>query len=91
MAGLPCLRRIAERVAKQLKDINPQVFEEVVCCPPDVYFNVLRMNDLLSRSITNARYVSPEVATQSRGGFGGVSSFGGGGGFSGGGHGGGVR
>ena len=82
---------IAERVAKQLKDINPQVFEEVVCCPPDVYFNVLRMNDLLSRSITNARYVSPEVATQSRGGFGGVSSFGGGGGFSGGGHGGGVR
>ncbi len=79
---------IAETVAKQLKDINPQLLEQ-----EDGGFDyatlylILRLNDSLSRSITNA---SMDAEARS-GGFGGGTSFGGGGGFSGGGAGGGSR
>ena len=79
---------IAETVAKQLKDINPQLLEQ-----EDGGFDyatlylILRLNDSLSRSITNAS-MDAEART---GGFGGGTSFGGGGGFSGGGVGGGSR
>ena len=79
---------IAETVAKQLKDINPQLLEQ-----EDGGFDyatlylILRLNDSLSRSITNAS-MDAEART---GGFGGGTSFGGGGGFSGGGAGGGSR
>lgn len=79
---------IAETVAKQLRDINPQLIEE----GQDGFdyatlYLILRMNDSLSRSITNASIDSEARA----GGFGGGTSFGGGGGFSGGGAGGGSR
>lgn len=85
---------IADQVAKELKDINPQAFEEVVVYGYPMMNDVIRMSDTLSRSITNARIQqasSGGTAASSWGGFGGHSSFGGGGGFYGGGHGGGVR
>ena len=84
---------IADKVAKELKDINPQAFEEVVVYDYPMMNDVIRMTNNMARSITNARYVQPATGTASSswGGFGGHSSFGGGGGFYGGGHGGGVR
>lgn len=85
---------IADRVAKELKDINPEYFEQVMPYDYTTFSSVLRMTDSLSRSITNARYVAPVssgTSFSSSSGFGGRSSFGGGGGFSGGGRGGGVR
>ncbi len=78
---------IAKKVAKELRDINPQAFDEVMVNDYPTVIRVIDMSDGLSRSITNAR----TVAQQSSAGYGGHSSFGGGGGFSGGGHGGGVR
>lgn len=83
---------IADRVAKELKDIDPQVFEQVVPYDYTTYVDVIRMTNSLARSITNARYVPPAPSpVSSKNGMGGFSSFGGGGGFSGGGFGGGVR
>ena len=86
---------IADKVAKELKDIDPKVFEQVMAYDYTMFNDVVRMTNNLSRSLTNARY-APQTSTFSGprggfGGFGGGTSFGGGGGFSGGGHGGGVR
>ena len=86
---------IADKVAKELKDIDPRVFEQVMAYDYTMFSDVVRMTNSLGRSITNARY-APQASTFSGprggfGGFGGGTSFGGGGGFSGGGHGGGVR
>lgn len=79
---------IAETVAKQLRDINPQLIEEgQEGFDYATLYLILRLNDSLSRSITNA-----SIDSEARsGGFGGGTSFGGGGGFSGGGAGGGSR
>lgn len=86
---------IADQVAKELKDINPQVFDEVVMYDYGTFNDVLRMTNNLANSITNARIAPSQVGnfpgSGSIGGFGGGASFGGGGGFSGGGHGGGIR
>ncbi|MDO5443564.1 MAG: DUF2207 domain-containing protein [Bacteroidia bacterium] len=86
---------IADQVAKELKDINPQVFDEVVMYDYGTFNDVIRMSNNLANSITNARNVPSQAAnfpgSGSIGGFGGGASFGGGGGFSGGGHGGGIR
>ena len=87
---------IADKVAAELKDIDPKAFEQVMPYDYTTYYDVVRMSDTLARAITNARYVQPAQMTSkgfggSFGGFGGGASFGGGGGFSGGGHGGGVR
>jgi hypothetical protein len=86
---------IADKVAKELKDIDPRVFEQVTAYDYTMFNDVVRMTNSLGRSITNARF-APQTSTFSGprggfGGFGGGTSFGGGGGFSGGGHGGGVR
>ncbi len=84
---------IADKVAKELKDIDPKVFEQVMVYDYTMFNDVVRMTNNLGRSITNARY-APQSYSGPRGGFGGFgggTSFGGGGGFSGGGHGGGVR
>ena len=79
---------IAETVARQLRDINPQLLEqEDGGFDYSTLYLILRLNDSLSRSITNAS-MDAEART---GGFGGGTSFGGGGGFSGGGAGGGCR
>lgn len=77
---------VAEKVAKELKDISPQRFDEVMPYDYRTMHQVLFLSNTLSRSITNARN-----SNGSAGGFGGRSSFGGGGGFSGGGFGGGSR
>ncbi len=86
---------IADQVAKELKDINPQAFDEVVMYDYTTFNDVIRMTNSLANNITNARYVPSSASSfpsaGSFSGFGGGASFGGGGGFSGGGHGGGVR
>ena len=85
---------IADKVAKELKDIDPRVFEQVMAYDYTMFNDVVRMTNSLARSLTNARYAPQAYSGPSRGGFGGFgggTSFGGGGGFSGGGHGGGVR
>lgn len=78
---------IAEKVAQELKEINPKAFEETFPGDPDITFQTIRMTRLMANSITNAHASSG----MSSGGFGGRTSFGGGGGFSGGGFGGGCR
>lgn len=83
---------IASKVAKQLHDIDPQIFEETMDYDFDTLTNVILVSTMLSHSITNT---AASAATGSwsggGGGFGGGTSFGGGGGFSGGGFGGGSR
>ena len=84
---------IADKVAKELKDIDPKIYEQVVVYDYTTLSNVIYMTNALSRAITNANYVAPVrsyggfsgTSSGSWGGFGGHSSFGGGGGFSGGG------
>jgi len=80
---------IADKVARQLKDINPKQFEEVIGYEPLVMHRVLLMSNSMGSSITNAAYSVQTGGSIS--GHGGFSSFGGGGGFSGGGFGGGAR
>jgi uncharacterized membrane protein YgcG len=85
---------IADKVAKQLKDIDPVLFEQTIGYDYTTFSGALNSMSRLSNAITSANrsYVSSTYSSGgSRGGFGGHSSFGGGGGFSGGGHGGGGR
>ena len=85
---------IANRVAKQLKDIDPVLFEQTVVYDYTTLDTVLTMTNSMARAITNASYIRPSTSHSSSGswgGFGGGTSFGGGGGFSGGGFGGGAR
>ena len=84
---------IADKVAKELKDIDPVMFEQACSMQYNDMSNVLYM----TRSFANvvSQYATPPVSSYSGGGSlggfsrsggGGHSSFGGGGGFSGGGH-----
>ena len=84
---------IADKVAKELKDINPQAFEQMMVYDYTTMNDVVRMTRNMANSITNARVqnLSGGSYSPSRGGFGGFTSIGGGGGFSGGGFGGGSR
>lgn len=85
---------IADKVASELKDINPTMFEETTVYDYNTMRNVIYMSDRLAGSITSAKSqydAAHAPSTSSSGGFGGHTSFGGGGGFSGGGHGGGCR
>lgn len=95
---------MAEKVAKELKDINTELAEQVLVTGLDTtsMYDLIRMTNALSRSITHTpaqSFTSPystgsfggSFGSGSRGGFGGHSSFGGGGGFHGGGFGGGSR
>jgi len=81
---------IAETVAKQLKDINTEVFEQEIGFDLPTIDYILLMSHNMSSSMSRAQEAARE-ASSSRGGFGGGASFGGGGGFSGGGFGGGSR
>ena len=84
---------IADKVAKELKDINPVVFEQAYSM---AYTDMSRVLNLTrSYSDVVSRYATPVSSYSSSGGSlggfsrsggGGHSSFGGGGGFSGGGH-----
>ena len=83
-------------MAKQLKDIDPVLFERTIGYDYTTFSGALNSLNSLSRAITSANrsYVASTYSGSSGGswgGFGGGSSFGGGGGFSGGGHGGGGR
>ena len=84
---------IADKVAKELQEINPTLYEQLMpmgsasVTPIDTY----NLSNMLSRNIENARAAQQaalERSARSAGGFGGHTSIGGGGGFSGGGHGG---
>lgn len=79
---------IADKVAKQLKDINPQLLEQELGYDYPTIYTVINLNNSLSRSITRTQIGQDSGRS---GGFGGGTSFGGGGGFSGGGCGGGSR
>jgi len=80
---------IADKVAKELRDIDPKAFETYVGYPYATYNTVINMSDRVGRSMVAA--ASSLQTSSSVGGHGGFSSFGGGGGFSGGGFGGGGR
>ena len=83
---------IADKVAKELKDINPQAFEQMMVYDYTTMNDVVRLTRNMGNSITNARTQNLSGSfSPSRGGFGGFTSIGGGGGFHGGGFGGGSR
>lgn len=81
---------VADKVAKELKDIDPKAFDENMMYDYYTMNQIIHATNGLSSSITNARqsYASRQGAA---GGHGGAASFGGGAGFSGGGFGGGAR
>ena len=78
----------ADKVAKELRDINPQAFQAYVGYDYPTMHSVIIFSNNMSSGVTGA--VARQTRSSVRGG-GGFSSFGGGGGFSGGGFGGGVR
>ena len=80
---------IAEKVAKELRDIDPKVFEEVTGFEYVHMHRMIYISNSMANSITGS-IARAQTFTSVRGG-GGFSSFGGGGGFSGGGFGGGSR
>jgi uncharacterized membrane protein YgcG len=85
---------IADKVAKQLQDIDPVLFQQTIGYDYTTFNGALNSLNSLSRSITSANrayLASTYSGGSSWSGGGGHSSFGGGGGFSGGGHGGGGR
>lgn len=91
---------IADKVAKELKDINPELFKDTVTYNTVNAYDLMRFSDLIGRQIVSSksRYdaakvasIAGNIAASSVSGLGGRSSFGGGGGFSGGGFGGGSR
>lgn len=80
---------IADKVAQELKEINPELFGQTITYDYETTRELIWLTRSMAGSITNAR--AAQASGSSRGGFGGASSFGGGGGFSGGGFGGGAR
>lgn len=88
---------IAEKVAKELKDVDAALAEQVLFSSDATsMYEFIRMTNSMSRAITNARAVPTSSFSGGGwsgggGGFGGGASFGGGGGFHGGGFGGGSR
>ena len=80
---------IAEKVAKELQEINPKAFEETFQGGYETTNQTIMLTRMMANSITNARVA--HGSGSSRSGLGGYTSIGGGGGFSGGGFGGGVR
>lgn len=86
---------IADKVAKELKEINPEALAGINNFDASTMSSVTIMSRDLANSITRASVPSSHSGGGgyhgSSGGYGGHSSFGGGGGFSGGGHGGGSR
>ncbi len=84
---------IADKVAKELKDIDPVVFEKAYTMAYSDFSKVIYLTNsyanVLSRYAYTPSYSSSSFGSGggfSRSGGGGHSSFGGGGGFSGGGH-----
>ncbi|MBP5374515.1 MAG: DUF2207 domain-containing protein, partial [Bacteroidales bacterium] len=85
---------IADKVARELHDIDPTLLQEATSQDWNTVNWLLWHNNNLAGAITNAQARAAEAMGRSSGsfgGFGGGTSFGGGGGFSGGGFGGGAR
>lgn len=80
---------IADKVAKELKDINPKAFEEAVGYDYPTMHRLVYLSNRVGGNVVSSA-VHYQTSTSVKGG-GGFSSFGGGGGFSGGGFGGGAR
>jgi len=80
---------IADKVADELKEIDPKVFQEVTGFDYPTMNRMLYFSNRMGHCALSA--VSMQQTASSVSGRGGFSSFGGGGGFSGGGHGGGAR
>lgn len=81
---------MADKVAKELKDIDPKAFEEYVG-NYTMMNSVIRTSNSWGTNMNRAVQSYRQQSSSSVGGHGGHSSFGGGGGFSGGGFGGGGR
>ena len=81
---------IADKVAEQLREINPEAFAEVLDYDYPTMHQMILQTRILSAAITNSKVAAASADSGARG-FGGGASFGGGGGFSGGGFGGGSR
>ena len=84
---------IADKVGKELQEINPTLYEQLMPMGSATVTTLDSWNvsNMLSRNIENARAAQQaalERSARASGGFGGHTSIGGGGGFSGGGHGG---
>lgn len=82
---------IADKVARELADINPRVLQQTFLGDEAMARRIIVMSNNYGRTITGTNTAARSAAKASAGGFGGHSSFGGGGGFSGGGFGGGSR
>lgn len=90
---------IADKVAAELKELDPGAFSEIM--PSYGGTDVIVFSNTFNRNINDSIRVAQQAARAKAfdgslgkgayGGFGGHTSFGGGGGFSGGGHGGGGR
>lgn len=82
---------IADKVAKELKDIDPVMFEQACSMRYNDMAQVIHLSNSYSNVLSNyarpvSTYSGGSLGGFSRSGGGGHSSFGGGGGFSGGGH-----
>jgi len=81
---------IAQKVAKELADVNPQLYAQTFLGDDYTARRVILISDNFGRYITNGQAALASRSSAGSG-FGGGASFGGGGGFSGGGFGGGSR
>ena len=82
---------IAAKVAKELRDIDPKMFEEMVGYDYPTIKNLIYLSNRMGVGMTTSVMDANHQTSGSVGGHGGFSSFGGGGGFGGGGFGGGAR
>lgn len=86
---------LAEKVSRQLKDIDPALFAQTFPFDPEVLPSLLVVSESLASSLRSAVVTgNPHYSSGDGGssdGYGGSTSYGGGGGFSGGGYGGGGR
>lgn len=87
---------LADKVAQQLKDIDPVLFAQAFPYDPTTLPSLLTISDELASTLRSAAFTGNPNHSSSGGdsgssGYGGSTSYGGGGGFSGGGYGGGGR
>ena len=87
---------LADKVAQQLKDIDPALFAQAFPYDATTLPSLLTISDTLASTLRTAELTGNPNHSSSSGdsgssGFGGSTSYGGGGGFSGGGYGGGGR
>lgn len=79
---------IADKIAKELKEIDPKAFEEYVGYDYPTMRHIIRISDRAGGYVSGAVHAQTAASVAGRGG---AASIGGGGGFRGGGFGGGVR